>query len=841
MKLYISAGAALMWLLFTLNALAQQTATVYTFNREPLKQGAYVQLPLGSIKAKGWLLKQLELQKDGFTGHAEELYPGDKDLGTNSDWLGGTGNSWEKVPYYVKGLTALAYTLDDAELKAKAKKWIDYTLAHQQENGLFGPPKMKDWWPRMPFMYAVQSYYEATNDERVIPFLSKYFKYELANLDADPLNSWGKSRAGDNIELVLWVYNKTGEPFLLELANKLKTQAYQWQDIFTNNLFHYYGDDYQPRHMVNVAQALKFPAVVNQFSSEPIYATAMQKGIAHMLHDNGQPEGLAAGTEHMSGNSSIEGVETCTVVEWMQSLETASRSIHDASIGDHLERVAFNALPAQFSRDLKNHSYYTLPNQVKAASGQHGFYQDYGNGLLLSPYSGFPCCRYNLHMGWPYFVKNSALSTPNGGLALNTYGPMEISAIVGKNTTVKITEDTNYPFEEQIRLTINLSVATTFPVNLRVPAWCKSPKVLVNGKAQPGVKSGQLFTINRKWSNNDKVTINFPMHIETEKQVNNAISVVRGPLVYSLKIKQTATTKKEHAVKGFVDTEVLPASAWNYGLVLNNTVPTNQFTVIRSAMPVNPFESEQSPIQLKVKAKQIPTWTLDYRQTSAFDVPLSPIPSSQKTEEVMLVPFGSQNIRISIFPTIGESKYITNRFTEDFNNNTSEGWVIYGGRWFYKNNAINCGELDNGNSGTFGSKVIATHTRFDDFIYSADITPTGTGDAGLIFRVSDPAIGADAYKGYYVGLNPATQTLEFGKSSDNKWMPIASIKRTAFKADQTYRIKVKAQGNRFEIFVDDENKPAIAASDNEYKAGSIGLRTYRAMAKVDKVEVTAIN
>jgi hypothetical protein len=838
MKLHSLAALLLSGLFFSANIFAQTNK--YTFNRAPLKAGAYAQLPLGSIKAKGWLLKQLELQKDGFTGHAEELYPGDKDLGANSDWLGGTGNSWEKVPYYVKGLVALAYTLNDEELKAKANKWITYTLTHQQENGLFGPPKMKDWWPRMPFMYALQSYFEATNDARVIPFLSKYFKYELANIDADPLNSWGKSRAGDNIELVLWVYNKTGEPFLLQLANKLKTQAYQWQDIFTNNLFHYYGDDYQPRHMVNVAQALKFPAVVAQFAAEPIYATAMQKGIAHMMHDNGQPEGLAAGTEHMSGNSSIEGVETCTVVEWMQSLETASRNIHDAHIGDHLERVAFNALPAQYSRDLKNHSYYTTPNQVKVASGQHGFYQDYGNGLLLSPYSGFPCCRYNLHMGWPYFVKNSALATPGGGIAINTYGPMEINATVGKNTTATITEDTNYPFEEQIRLSLKLSAATTFPVSLRIPAWCTNPQILINGKAFAGAKSGQLFTITRKWNSTDKITLNFPMHVETEKQVNNGISIVRGPLVYSLKIKQTATTKKEHAVKGFVDTEILPASPWNYGLVLNNAALATQFAVVKSAMPANPFDGEQSPVQLTAKAKQIPSWTLDYRATAAFDVPVSPVPSAEKTEDVTLVPFGSQNIRVSIFPTIGNSNYITKTFTEDFNNNTSQGWVIYGGRWFYKDNAINCGELENKNSGNFGSKIIATNTRFDNFIYSADITATEAGDAGLIFRVSEPAIGADAYKGYYVGLNTGTKTLQFGKSSDNRWMPIASINRTAFKAGETYRIKVKANGNRFEVFINDEATPVITASDNEYKTGSIGLRTYRAMAKVDKVEVSAL-
>ena len=386
------------------------------FNKAPLKQDVYVQLPMGSIKAKGWLLKQLEQQRDGATGMAEELYPAKDDLGKNTDWLGGDGNSWERVPYYVKGLVALAYTLDDANLKAKAQKYIDWTLNSQQVNGLFGPVKMKDWWPRMPMMYALQSYYEATSDKRVIPFLTKYFKYQLANLDADPLKEWAKSRAGDNMEIAIWLYNKTGDQDLLKLVEKLNQQAYPWIDIYTNNGFYFYGDDFQPKHMVNVAQALKFPVVYAQLHDVPANTAALSKGIAHIMHDHGQPEGVGSGTEFLAGTSSTEGVETCTVVEWMQSLETAAKIIHDAQIGDQLEKVAFNALPAQFSRDFKNHSYYTLPNQVQSVHGEHGFNQDYSTGIISSPYSGYGCCRYNMHMGWPYFVKNSVVLTPDKGL-----------------------------------------------------------------------------------------------------------------------------------------------------------------------------------------------------------------------------------------------------------------------------------------------------------------------------------------------------------------------------------------------------------------------------------------
>jgi len=827
-------------LLLVSAAFAQKGKSPYTFNRAPLKQDVYAQLPLGSIKAKGWLLKQLELQKEGFTGHAEELYPEKDNLGANSDWLGGTGNSWEKVPYYVKGLVALAYTLDDAELKAKAKKWIDYTLDNQQENGLFGPAKMKDWWPRMPFMYALQSYYEATNDKRVIPVLSRYFKYELENLDKDPLKDWGKSRAGDNMEIALWVYNKTGEVYLLDLVNKLKQQAYPWAEIFNKNQFQYYGSDYQPKHMVNVSEALKFPTIYSQVDPSPYYTDAMQHGINRILHDNGQPTGIGSGTEHMSGHNTVEGVETCAVVEWMQSLETGGRIIHNnSSIGDQLEKLAFNALPAQFSSELKNHSYYTLPNQVQSLPGGHGFNQDYGNGIVPSPFSGFPCCRYNMHMGWPYFVKNSWVATSDGGLAVNTYAPMEVNAVVAQNIPIKIEELTNYPFEEQINLNLSLERSALFAIKLRIPAWSVRPEVKINGRQLPGIIAGQIFTLKRTWKTGDKIILNFPMQVVVKPQVSNAVSVERGPLVYAIKVKESINNAREYPVKGFYETEITPASAWNYGLVLDANTPAKNIKVVKSTMPDNPFLQDRVPVQLKVSAKQIPAWTIDYAHTAAFDVPFSPVASAEPTEQISLVPYGSESLRVSIIPIIGKPAYNTTGYKQTFDNNTATGLINYGNGWFYKDNAIHTGANENGLSGTNGSKIIATGTRFANFVYKADVTVSTTGDAGLLFRVAKPAIGANAYEGYYVGLNAETGDVTLGKSSHNKWVEIATA-NYPLKIKNTYTIKVKAIGNQFEVFLNNGAKPLITAKDSEFKTGNIGLRVYNAIAMMDNLVVKAL-
>ena len=176
--------------------------TNYITNKSPLIEVPFTALPIGVVKADGWLLTQLQLQRDGLTGNAEALYNGSGDLGATSDWLGGSGDSGERVPYYTKGLVALAYTLGDSALKVKVAKWINWSINSQKANGFFGPPKNTDWWARMPMLYAIRDFYDATNDARVIPFFTKYFQYENNTIDTQPLSSWGESRAGDNIEII---------------------------------------------------------------------------------------------------------------------------------------------------------------------------------------------------------------------------------------------------------------------------------------------------------------------------------------------------------------------------------------------------------------------------------------------------------------------------------------------------------------------------------------------------------------------------------------------------------------------------------------------------------------
>lgn|GEM_PF-74346 len=628
-------------------------------NKSPLLQTPFVPLPLGSVKADGWLLKQLELMKDGATGYAEDLYG---ELNSNSEWLGGTepDSNWERPIYYVKGLIALAYTLDEPDLIAKSQRWVNWMLSSQQEDGSFGPKSNNDWWPRMVAIYVLKDYYEATSDNRVIPFLTNYFHYQLANLDSRPLQDWGQIRSGDNLNVVLWLYNRTGDAFLLELAEKLHEQGTDATDVFTNNKFLSDAisnpDNFYTQHTVNVNQSIKTPAIYYQLSKDGADKEAYQAGVDHLDASHNQITGINSGTEMLAGLASTQGVELCAIVERIHSDAVTAMITGDPAIGDALEKLTFNSLPGAMSKDIKTHQYYSLPNQVKSAVTDNGYKQNYDNGTVQSPFSGYPCCRFNMHMGWPYFVKDMWAGTADGGLGVIAYGPSRVSTRI-KGADVTLKETTNYPFEDDIRFTVEeASTNVSFPLKLRIPEWTKDAALYVNGQKQTGVQSGEYYTINRTWQKGDEVSLVVPMEIKTSTWVNNSIGIERGPLVFSLMINEKWSEQSNPApqvkASGFKSYNIDAVSPWNYGLLIDREHPEDSIQVVTTEMPDNPFEQATTPVKLIAKGKRIPAWGFAPNGVSAAEPPVGPVYSAEATEDITLVPFGAENLRVTYFPEV---------------------------------------------------------------------------------------------------------------------------------------------------------------------------------------------
>ncbi len=797
-------------------------------NRPPLRPTPLIPLPLGTVRPAGWLLTELHLQRDGLTGHAEQVIP---QLGPDSGWLGGTAkgaDDWEKGPYYVKGLVALAYTLDDPGLERKAQKWVDWAIASQRPDGSFGPRSNDDWWPRMVMTYALREYAEATGDPRVVPMLRRYLAYAAAALPRRPLHGWAKARAGDQIDTAFWVYNRTGDPAAVAAADVLHTQAYDWTDVFTASRYLTFGDDLMPKHGVNVAQAMKMPPVWYQRSGRPADRDAFAVGLTHLLRGTTLPLSVPTATEYLAGRSAGQGVETCTVVEQMLSDETAVAVLGDAAIADALERTAYNALPGALTKDLKLYQYYTATNNVSAVRGGRGFDQDYPDGMMPGPVSGYPCCCYNLHMGWPMLVQHAWMATDGGGLAAVVYAPTTVHATLPAAGDVTVAERTDYPFDGAVHLTVSVPRPATFPLQLRVPGWGPGATLSVNGRPESAPVAGTFATVARRWSDGDRVDLNIRLPVTTVPGVNGSVSVARGPLVFSLRMPEHERVVTP-GPDGFVHLEVTSPDPWNFALDVDPAHPAATAAVHAGPMPAgNPFVAADSPVTLTVPGRRVPSWGLGWTGRVANDPPPGPVTSDAPEQTVTLVPFGAQTLRVTAFPRLGPPPAPAAAYRCDFADVDAPGWVFYGGGWYVADGRLHAASnAGGGGYGTAGVKAVATATDFADLTYDADLIPAPSGDTGLVFRVARPAIGPNAFDGYYAGVSPATGRVTLGKgdAATNAWTPLAQADAVV-RAGVPVHLRIVAVGPSIRVYVGDAPRPTLAATDASFARGAVGVRQY---------------
>jgi hypothetical protein len=644
-------------------------------NRAPLQPNAFDPLPLGAIEPRGWLRNQLELQAGGLTGHLGEFW---NDVGDNSGWLGGTGESWERGPYYLDGLLPLAYELNDPKLIVKAKQWVDWTLSHQQADGQIGPPKNDDWWPRMVMLKVLTQYQEATGDSRVMPVMARYFAYELRELPNRPLRSWGKYRWQDNALSVLWLYNRTGDRSLLQLANLLHQQGYDWEGQFAN--FTYTGketradlnigvkgephDKAMQTHGVNNAMALKVAPVWWQVSGDPQQRLAFERQLSMLDKYHGLPNGMFSGDEHFAGIDPSQGIELCAVVETMFSLEDAFDIFGDPRIADRLEKVTYNALPATLSNDMWSHQYDQQPNQISCTRAHRQWSTNNDDSNLFGLEPNFGCCTANLHQGWPKFVSSLWAATRDGGLAVAAYAPSRVRTQV-RNVNLEVDEDTEYPFRDSVRFTLHPAKALPFALQLRVPGWADGGSVAVNRHqtelpkpdcAMPEGNSGAetacntataFHIIQRTWKDGDTVTITFRAAPRVTHWYQESAVYEIGPLVFALPLDAKWSQVKAYAQKS-ADWQLEPQKKWNYAV----SAEPCQARVTKGPLGEVPFDVKSPGLSLHVKGRELDSWGV--KDNSAAPVPLSPVSPTTTLEDLTLIPYGAAKLRITAFPFLAE-------------------------------------------------------------------------------------------------------------------------------------------------------------------------------------------
>ncbi len=639
------------------NPPASGANSYYMSNRAPLRPAPLVKLPIGAVRPGGWLKGQLELMRDGFTGRLPEI---SKFLGPDSGWLTRKGKGWEEMPYWLKGFADLSFILKDERLLGETWKWVEAILASQDEDGYFGPAESKekgDLWPNMVALFVLRSVFEASGDARIPPFMDRYFKYELG-LPEDKFlpGSWQKLRGGDNLESVYWLYNLTGEKSLLDLGEKIFRRTSDWTSPILTPERDAAWEISSFYHGVNIAMGLREPGVYYQQSGDGKLLDAVERNYRQVMDVYGrQPGGMFNADENIRPGRTDPryGAETCTMVEAMYSDESLLAITGAARYADRAEEIAFNSLPASMTPDLKGLHYLTAANLISCDStGEHAF-ENTGTLLSFDPWN-YRCCQHNVAFGWPYYSERLWMATLDNGLAAVMYAASEVSARVAGGTHVTITEETNYPFDGQISLVLKTEKPVEFPLYLRIPEWCRAARVVINGTAaEGGAGPDEYAVIKRKWKNGDRVRLELPMTLEvrTWEGLGGAVSVKRGPLWYSLKIAEKWV--RCGGTDEWPAREILPASSWNYGLVLGAGDPAASITIVeRKQVARQPFTPEDAPIVLKARARMVPGWKADGKM--AGELPPSPAAAAGDVVEITLVPMGCARLRISVFPVAGE-------------------------------------------------------------------------------------------------------------------------------------------------------------------------------------------
>jgi len=639
---------------------ARPTNSHYVSHRPPLVPAPLIKLPVGAVRPEGWLRRQLELQNSGFHGRLGELSAFLKK--EKNAWLSPTGEGergWEEVPYWLKGFGDCAYLLGDADQVAEARLWIEAVLRSQRDDGYFGPrPGLGstvssttgkyDLWPNMVMLMCLQSYHEVTGDPRVIDLMQRYFKWELSVPENEFLPPyWQKIRAADNLWSVYWLYNRTREPWLLELAQKIHRHTANFTDGVPD------------WHNVNMSQAFGGPTFFWVQSREPKHLEASERNWQTIRRMYGQvPGGMFGGDENCRPGYTDprQAIETCGMVEMMFSCERLLHVTGDLVWADRTEDVAFNSLPAALTADLKALRYLTSPNLIQSdRSDKCPGVQNCGPMFLFDPF-GHRCCQHNVGHGWPYLVEHAWMATPDNGLAAVLYGPTTVEAKVGDGTQVRINEGTRYPFEETFEFALSMKQPVRFPLYLRVPGWCSQPALQINDENMPlSARPRTYVRVDKEWRNGDTVRLTLPMELSIRVWANNhgSASVDRGPLTYSLRIGERWV--RAGGTDRWPAWEAYPATPWNYGLVLSDK-PADSFQVVKKSWPATdmPFQLESVPIELLAKARRIAEWQPDERELVG---PLqdSPVLSDQPIENIVLVPMGAARLRIASFPVAGSA------------------------------------------------------------------------------------------------------------------------------------------------------------------------------------------
>jgi len=259
----------------------------------------------------------------------------------------------------------------------------------------------------------------------------------------------------------------------------------------------------------------------------------------------------ACGQTHHGASSQTDLVHEAFIGEYMMPNLTAYNEtcanicnamfsyrllgIHgEAKYADVMELVLYNSALSGISTE-GTHYFYTNPLRRT-----HEHEMDTTDQRTREPYIPCFCCPPNLvrtiakSSGWAY-------SLSENGVVVNLYGENVLDTQLQDGSTIQLTQETQYPWDGEITITMDECKAGPFDMMLRIPGWANDATILVNGEAV-GIENepGTYAVINRAWKQGDVISLDIPMDVQLLEghplieEVRNQAAIKRGPVVYCI-------------------------------------------------------------------------------------------------------------------------------------------------------------------------------------------------------------------------------------------------------------------------------------------------------------------
>lgn len=484
-----------------------------------------------------------------------------------------------------KWLEAAAYSLathPDPELEAKADEVIDLVARAQQPDGYLNSyytiVEPENRWTNLAenhelycaghFIEAAVAYYEATGKDQLLQVVCKL----VDHIDSifGPGDDKKKGYPGhEEIELALIkLYRVTKDQRHLKLAQYFVEERGKHPHYFDqeasdrglDQFLHYgmWGYEYSQAHLPireqktaegHSVRAMYFFSAVADLVQETgdqellkICETLWENTVTRRMYVTGGIGSQEYGegfTIDYDLPSDTAYSETCAAIGLFFFGQRMLALDPDRKYADVMERALYNGILSGMSLE-GDRFFYVNPLEVYPEVCKNRY--DHRHVMpTRQGWFGCACCPPNLARLLAS-VHQYLYSQSEDSLYVHFFAESEMECTFG-SSKVRLNQSTNYPWDGKINVSLTMAQETEFKLYVRIPSWCKTPQVRVNGEVLPNLEANLVkgyLVLDRKWQDGDQVELELPMPVETVhahpmvREVVGRVALQRGPIVYCL-------------------------------------------------------------------------------------------------------------------------------------------------------------------------------------------------------------------------------------------------------------------------------------------------------------------